>query len=258
MQTLIRDLELCLYDDIKLFNKIRIFSEKGYIVIVIVHARNEHLLSPSPYIIDTFRKYCLFGAKIVIGHHPHVPHYYEDFLNSKIYYSLGNFFMIKRSWNAMAKIGKLISLDISNKKISLSQKYFQINDEGLTLLNFEEEKRIKNKLKDCFENYQVNYDNYVLQKYNPLRQIYWGDLIFLNFSRTSLRLKNLLSTPSHRYGILRWIEINNLNILKNYNSYSIKLIITIKRIFNKLKRNLLKIEILKLYLLCSADIFRCF
>ncbi len=72
------------------------------------------------------------GAKIVIGHHPHVNQDTEVYKNSYIAYSLGNF-IFDQSWSEPTMIGMLLqirlhkdgSMDIK-KNITQLNRYFQI------------------------------------------------------------------------------------------------------------------------------------
>ena len=60
-------------------------------VIVSCHAGDEGLLTPSPAIIHTFRKFVDAGARCVLGHHSHVFQPVERYRDGLIAYSLGNF-----------------------------------------------------------------------------------------------------------------------------------------------------------------------
>lgn len=61
------------------------------IVILSVHAGNEILPWPSPFIQDLYRSYIDAGANVVHGHHPHVPQGTERYNSGVICYGLGNF-----------------------------------------------------------------------------------------------------------------------------------------------------------------------
>lgn len=61
------------------------------IVIVSVHAGNEYLHFPSPWIQKNYRQFISYGATVVIGHHPHIPQGIEWYQNGLIVYSLGDF-----------------------------------------------------------------------------------------------------------------------------------------------------------------------
>jgi poly-gamma-glutamate synthesis protein (capsule biosynthesis protein) len=61
------------------------------VVIVSVHLANEFLPWPSPLVQDLYRSLIEVGAKIVHGHHSHVPQGVEQYENGLICYGLGNF-----------------------------------------------------------------------------------------------------------------------------------------------------------------------
>jgi hypothetical protein len=60
-------------------------------LILSVHAANEFLPWPSPFLQDLYRSYIDAGVDIVHGHHSHVPQGVESYKNGLICYGLGNF-----------------------------------------------------------------------------------------------------------------------------------------------------------------------
>jgi poly-gamma-glutamate capsule biosynthesis protein CapA/YwtB (metallophosphatase superfamily) len=61
------------------------------VVIVVVHAGNEHLPFPAPYYQDRYRALIDAGAGAVVAHHPHIIQGAEIYREGFIFYSLGNF-----------------------------------------------------------------------------------------------------------------------------------------------------------------------
>lgn len=67
------------------------------------------------------------GAKIVIGHHPHVPQDTEYYKDSFIAYSLGNF-IFDQSWSEATMKGMLLELTLSSTgEIETQEKNIQLN-----------------------------------------------------------------------------------------------------------------------------------
>jgi len=62
------------------------------VLVVSVHADQEHVETPSPVRRKEFHRFAEAGATLVLGHHPHVPQGIELINNRLIAYSLGNFY----------------------------------------------------------------------------------------------------------------------------------------------------------------------
>jgi poly-gamma-glutamate synthesis protein (capsule biosynthesis protein) len=60
-------------------------------VIVSVHAGNEYLQVPSPWLQGLYRGYIEAGAAAVVGSHPHIPQGLEWYRDGLIVYSMGDF-----------------------------------------------------------------------------------------------------------------------------------------------------------------------
>lgn len=67
------------------------------VVIAVIHAGLENAAQPLPQFRELYKMFCDMGADCVVAHHPHIIQGYEDYLTkdgreSRIFYSLGNFF----------------------------------------------------------------------------------------------------------------------------------------------------------------------
>ncbi len=86
------------------------------VVIVTMHAGNEHFPLPRPNLRKICQLYIDMGADVIINHHSHIPAAYEEYKNKKIYYGLGNFiFNIpnkSKSWYE----GYMVSLNIEKNE----------------------------------------------------------------------------------------------------------------------------------------------
>lgn len=67
-------------------------SNAGRDIVVCMHWGFEYNLMPQPYDISLAHDMVKMGAKLIIGHHPHVIQAYERYQESAIYYSIGNFY----------------------------------------------------------------------------------------------------------------------------------------------------------------------
>lgn len=68
-------------------------------VIVSVHAANEDSPWPSPYFQELYHSFIDAGAKVVHGHHSHVPQGYEIYNGGLIFYGMGNFVVDPDKWH---------------------------------------------------------------------------------------------------------------------------------------------------------------
>lgn len=78
-------------DPVKNYYMIQKAKKNADLVIVIVHAGNEHYELPRPGLKETFRFFADAGASAVIGHHPHNAGPFEVYKGVPLIYSLGNF-----------------------------------------------------------------------------------------------------------------------------------------------------------------------
>lgn len=67
------------------------------VVIAVIHAGLENVAQPLPQFRELYKMFCDMGADCIIAHHPHIIQGYEDYhtkdgRESRIFYSLGNFF----------------------------------------------------------------------------------------------------------------------------------------------------------------------
>ena len=134
-----------------------------------------------------YRNYCDLGADIVIGHHPHGVQGYEEYLNSKIYYSLGNFLMRKECWARNTSKGQIITLDINSNIAKVFINYIKISKDNISLCENEESSLFNKTIMQNFYNKEIIWDKYVLRNYNPFKLIFKSDLLF-QFSRNILRI----------------------------------------------------------------------
>jgi len=81
------------------YKSIRDLCQKTDEVIVSVHAAVEDSPWPSPYIRELYKSFIDAGAKVVHGHHSHIPQGYEAYGNGMIFYGMGNFAVDPNKWS---------------------------------------------------------------------------------------------------------------------------------------------------------------
>lgn len=67
-------------------------KQEADFVVLIAHAGVENIPIPIKEWRDRYHRLCNLGVDVIIGHHPHVPQGYEQYGESLIFYSLGNFY----------------------------------------------------------------------------------------------------------------------------------------------------------------------
>lgn len=77
----------CQIDD-----SVRDLSKECNYVVLVAHAGVENIYFPIKEWRDRYKRLCDLGVDVIIGHHPHVPQGYENYKDSLIFYSLGNFY----------------------------------------------------------------------------------------------------------------------------------------------------------------------
>lgn len=177
------------YDYTTVVNDLKEKNDNGYNVIMSVHAGQEHVNYPNPDHIKIARSLARESSFVYYGHHPHVLQGFEEYNNSLLYYSLGNFCfddvytnkskepLIKMSENN--KSSMIVILEYNDNKL-ISHKEIPIYDAQLI-----EEKCIViskqislycDKLSKIDEEYQI-MRNTILNEYissrKSMRDMQW-------------------------------------------------------------------------------------
>lgn len=91
-------------------------KESVDILIVSLHWGNEYQKSPTEAQKELAHQIIDSGAKIIIGHHPHVTQPTESYHNGLIFYSLGNF-IFDQPWSEETKKGNIAKIIFEGKEI---------------------------------------------------------------------------------------------------------------------------------------------
>lgn len=93
-------------------------SKEVDIAIAYLHYGVEFCEFPTPQQVRLSRGLVDAGAKLVIGHHPHVPQGYERYKDGFIAYSLGNFlFDMSDGQHRFSRLGLVISADFEENRL---------------------------------------------------------------------------------------------------------------------------------------------
>lgn len=130
-------------------------KEKCDYVIVFAHAGLEHYLIPQKEWRERYQYFCDLGADFVIGGHPHVPQGIDNYKNSIIFYSLGNFYFDSAK---MEKKSFAIKINLSKEKLF---DYEIIH-------HYEKDKKVYLASKD--EIFDIKYLNQLLEPTNYLKE----------------------------------------------------------------------------------------
>jgi hypothetical protein len=94
------------------------FSKEVDVAIAYLHFGVEFSEFPTPHQVRLSRGLVDVGAKLVIGHHPHVPQSYERYKHGFIAYSLGNFlFDMADGPHRFSRLGLVIVADFEKSRL---------------------------------------------------------------------------------------------------------------------------------------------
>lgn len=153
---------------------VKLKAKVDYIVLV-AHAGVENIPIPIKEWRDRYKRLCDLGVNVVIGHHPHVPQGYENYGNSFIFYSLGNFYFDTPSF--FNKTDDSYSLILNFSKCgSISFDFiFHKKINGTTTLVTQNEVLFELDILNSLltENYLNLNDHYALDLYNAYYKDYY-------------------------------------------------------------------------------------
>jgi len=108
--------DLVTYPQTDTLLKVREKKDLVDILIVSLHWGAEYQKEPSVLQKKLARQIIDAGAKVIIGHHPHVTQPVEQYNNGLIFYSLGNF-IFDQAWSQETKKGEIAKIIFEEKKI---------------------------------------------------------------------------------------------------------------------------------------------
>lgn len=108
--------DLVTYPNLPVVKVVQENTNKVDVLIVSLHWGTEYAKNPSSWQKDLAHQIIDSGARIIIGHHPHVTQPTEEYNNGLIFYSLGNF-VFDQSWSEETKKGKIAKIIFEGNKI---------------------------------------------------------------------------------------------------------------------------------------------
>jgi len=106
-------------DDAKIIRQIQGLTEVADIIVAYLHFGVEWFNYPTPSQVKMSRAMIDAGAKLVIGHHPHVPQGFEHYNGGFIAYSLGNFiFDMSAGSQKFSRLGLIIDAEFEKNKLN--------------------------------------------------------------------------------------------------------------------------------------------
>lgn len=100
----------------EIIGDVKVASTKVDILIVSMHWGNEYIRKPSPQQVELGHAIIDAGAKLILGHHPHVLQGIEEYNGGVIAYSMGNF--VFDMWQRKMRESMLLSFTFSKKGIA--------------------------------------------------------------------------------------------------------------------------------------------
>ena len=91
-------------------------ANKVDVLVVSLHWGGEYQKEPLSWQKDLAHQIIDSGAKVIIGHHPHVTQLTEKYQSGLIFYSLGNF-VFDQPWSEETKKGKVAKIIFEGKEI---------------------------------------------------------------------------------------------------------------------------------------------
>jgi poly-gamma-glutamate synthesis protein (capsule biosynthesis protein) len=108
--------DLVTYPKTAVVEEVKKNANKVDVLVVSLHWGNEYEKEPREWQKTLARQIIDSGAKIILGHHPHVTQPTEQYHGGLIFYSLGNF-VFDQPWSEETKKGKIAKVVFEGKKI---------------------------------------------------------------------------------------------------------------------------------------------
>lgn len=122
------------FDALNSLDEIADLKTKVDYVIVLYHGGKEHYRYPSPYLRKVCRKIIEKGADIVLCQHTHTVGTEEDYKGGKIVFGQGNFVFTKKAVGMETwATGLLVSLDLSDKGVSIEYIPYECTETGIQI-----------------------------------------------------------------------------------------------------------------------------
>lgn len=219
-------------DHVSIFYQIEEAKKNADIILLTIHAGNEHFPLPRPRLRDTCKFFIDLGVDAVINHHTHIPSAYEFYKGKPIIYGLGNFLFESEQnhegWNEGYMASLSFDLESGNfSKLDLIPYVQSIDSISLKLMDGKDkeifEKKIsslnmilsnENKYKKSWDEFcEINSSGYMLNTFFPfsfrgiglLNRMLKLSKIILNKKTIPVKV-NMIECESHREAILNILK----------------------------------------------------
>ena len=108
--------DLITFPNTPVIEEVKKYSPQVDVLIVSLHWGAEYKKEPALFQKELAHQIIDAGAKIIIGHHPHVAQPTEEYKNGLIFYSLGNF-VFDQPWSEETKKGNIAKIIFDGKNI---------------------------------------------------------------------------------------------------------------------------------------------
>lgn len=140
-------------------------------VIVFSHAGLEFYPIPQKEWRTRYRHFCDLGADVVVGTHPHVPQGYENYENSLIFYSLGNFYFDSEKYRFKEDSTYAVWLEFGKDTPLFFKPIFHYKSNGVVSLAPPEKRIDLNALCRLLgAGYEDIHDQMSLEAYDSIRR----------------------------------------------------------------------------------------
>lgn len=201
-------------------------KKNGLLSIVSVHCGDEHVHYPRLDHIKLARNMAQKADYVFYGHHPHVMQGIDEYMNSKIAYSLGNFCFDdvytkestepKVSQSKDNKASFVLELEVTGKKV-IGYKTTPIYDNGKEIVVDPRNEEILKNIKIYSEYLKINNDVYAqtrkmkLEDYYDSRKASRNFEFYrkrLNFNTIGILINKKINLHGYKKNIVKYLDEN--------------------------------------------------
>ena len=224
----------------KIFRQIQELKKNVNYIVLLAHTGAENIPIPLHEWREKYKFFCDLGVDVIISHHPHVPQGFENYGDSLIFYSLGNFYFDTCGFESKRDDSFSVMIEFSNNKITPNMVYHR-KESGILVetthdkVNFSTEelnsfldKKNYTKLHDiyCKELYKKYYEFYLQYSMMSVEMGFFKFLkkiikLFLRIESLSdrqLLLYHLVTIESHKYVIKN--TLRTISVKKQFSNHN--------------------------------------
>lgn len=158
----------------EVFKQIKILKDKCDLIVMYLHWGDEYVNVPAPWQVKFAHKLVDLGAGLVVGCHSHSIQGIEEYKNSAIAYSLGNYYF--NSNNPIENLGLILQVSLEERAASISIKDIHVAvskyDPQKMTANIITDKTLENNYLQSLDYYSSKIANMDLNNY--IKLVYSG------------------------------------------------------------------------------------